>query len=228
MPKFKDLTGKKFGRLFVIKCAGTRFSGNKKRCFWECICDCGKTKDICGDKLVSGHTTSCGCRLKEINENVWKICYKHGLSNSRLSNIYYNMINRCYRKKHNAYKYYGERGIKVCDAWLGEKGLENFCEWLFVNGYKEDLTKCGRNKLSIDRIDVNGDYCPENCRISDIYTQSNNKRNNLKLKINGEIDTIGNWSRKLNIPYYNLYNYYNGTKNCKYPHLKIEAVKNDK
>lgn len=220
MPKkgcYEDLTNKRFGNLVAKKYAG---QNDRRATFWECICDCGKTTIVQSIHLKSGHTKSCGCKHKEQNKNFGKINYKNGLSNTRLWRAYRNMINRCYREKNIEYKYYGGRGIEVCQEWLNkEKGFINFCDWSLSNGYKENL--------SLDRIDVNKNYEPSNCRWVDIYVQANNKTTTKKLKINGEIDTVSNWSRKLNVSYWNLLHYAKGGNNCKYPHLKIEVVQNE-
>ena len=112
---------------------------------------------------------------------------------------------------------YGGRGIGVCEEWRNKKnGFEVFAKWSFENGYTDELT--------LDRIDNNGDYSPDNCRWVDMYVQANNKRNNWRLRVNGEIDTVGNWARRLNVSYWNLLHYAKGGKNMKYPELEIEAV----
>jgi hypothetical protein len=217
MPKkgyYEDLLGKRFGRLVAIKYKGQQ---KRRRTMWECKCECGKTVIVDASHLKSSHTTSCGCKVKE-TAATWN--YKNGLSASRLGRTYRNMINRCYRENFPEYYLYGGRGIQVCDEWRNkENGFVNFCEWALANGYNEEL--------SIDRANNNGNYEPSNCRWVDKYVQANNKRNNHKIIINGEIDTVGNWSRRLNISYWNLLHYSKGGKNCKYPELKIEAIKND-
>lgn len=211
---YKDITGQRFGRLVAISYAG---KGNRRRTYWNCKCDCGNLTRVQTAHLKSGHTTSCGCRLNELNSSIGKLNYKNGLSTSRLNSIYRNMLNRCYRKEVRSYPSYGGRGIKVCSEWLVENnGFSNFCEWAINNGYKSNL--------SLDRIDNNADYSPHNCRWVAAIEQANNKRNTHYLKINGEVDSVGNWARRLNVSYWNLLNYSKGAKNCKYPHLKIEAV----
>lgn len=109
---------------------------------------------------------------------------KHGLSHTRIDNIYKSMISRCYKKNNNRYERYGGRGISVCDEWLNNK--ESFFEWAFNNGYSE--------KLTIDRINVDGNYCPENCRWSTMKQQQNNRSNNIYISLNGETHTISEWS----------------------------------
>ena len=217
MPKkgyYEDLSGKPFGKLVAIKFAGQK---GRRRTIWECKCDCGAVAFVDAVHLKNGHTTSCGCLKKQTSKY---INYKNGLSNSRLGRAYRNMINRCYRTENYQYHLYGGRGISVCDEWKNkEDGFVNFCNWALSNGYSEDLT--------LDRIDNNGNYEPSNCRWVDIFVQANNKRNTHRLKINGEIDTVANWSRRLNVSYWNLLHYSKGGKNCKYPELQIEVVKNE-
>lgn len=223
----KDLTNKKFNMLTVIRFSRKKPRDNKRsRYFWLCKCDCGKLTEVETSHLISGHTKSCGCLLEKQKEKFGKSNYKNGLSNTKLAFVYNNMINRCYRKKDIVYKDYGGRGIKVCNEWLrtNKEGFKNFCDWAIANGYKEICLNGKRNKLTLDRIDNNGNYCPENCRWVDMVTQSNNRRFNLKLKINNEIDTIGNLARKYNCSYSNLYHYSKGGLNHKYPNLIIEVV----
>ena len=109
---------------------------------------------------------------------------KHGLSHTRLDNIYKAMISRCYHMTNNRYERYGARGVCVCDAWLNDK--TTFFEWAFSNGYSKDLT--------IDRIDVNGNYEPSNCRWVTTKEQANNRTNNRIVEYNGKYHTLGEWS----------------------------------
>lgn len=201
--QYKDLTNQKFGKLTVVS-----FNShcNRRRTYWNCICECGKEVVVETAHLSSGHTKSCGCitieRIKNLN-------YINGLSTSRIARIYWNMINRCYKKNIKIYKYYGGRGIKVCDEWLQKnKGFENFCNWSKLNGYKDDLT--------LDRINNNGNYEPNNCRFVDIIVQANNKRNNVFVKVENDIGTIAQMSRKFNINYGTLRTaLINNQKKCK-------------
>ena len=188
---YKDLTNQKFGKLTVVSFNSHR---NRRRTYWNCICECGNTTIVEMSHLISGHTKSCGCITRERMKN---INYINGLSASRIGRVYWNMINRCYRKNIKIYKYYGGRGIKVCDEWLPENnGFKNFCEWANKNGYTE--------KLTIDRINNNADYEPNNCRFVDILTQANNKRNNVIIKVENKIGTIAQMSREFNIKYQTL------------------------
>lgn len=123
---------------------------------------------------------------------------RHGLSRHPLYSSYYTIIKRCYNPKHDGYKNYGERGIKVCEEWLNS--YEEFYNWAINNGWKQSL--------SLDRIDVNGDYCPENCRWITMFEQQSNKRNSIILEYNGEKHTLTQWSKILNIGVTTLHNRY--------------------
>lgn len=131
--------------------------------------------------------SSCGCFHSEQIANRNR---KHDSSYSRIYTIWDKMKRRCCNPTDPAYKDYGGRGITVCDEWLNS--FVSFREWANENGYSKDL--------SIDRIDVNGNYCPENCRWADAKTQCNNRRNNHNITFNGETRTIAEWSRVTGIP----------------------------
>lgn len=118
--------------------------------------------------------------------------YKHGAVGSRLYSIYTGMLKRCRQKTTNGYERYGGRGIGVCDEWKGAHGFEHFRDWAQANGYSENLT--------LDRIDVNGNYRPDNCKWSTPEEQCNNRRNNVWLEYCGERHTLSQWARILNIP----------------------------
>ena len=209
IPKI-DLTGKKFGKLTVLKCDGTV---GRRRMMWICRCDCGTLVKVDGSHLKDGHTNSCGCLNRE---KIAKVNFKTGLYGTKLYYAWYNMCNRCNRESNHEYPDYGGRGIKIHEKWLGEHGFENFVDWSLSNGYKEGLT--------IDRIDNNKGYSPDNCRWVDKFVQANNKRNNHFIKIDGEVGTVANMARKFNVDYWNLLHYSKGGKNCKYPDLRIEVA----
>ena len=184
MGKFIDLTGQKFGRLTVIK----RANNKGKRTAWICVCKCGNELITTTDNLRCGDTQSCGCYNKEQNGLAHK---KHGLRNEKLYAVHQSIKARCYNKNNKQYKDYGGRGITVCDEWLGENGVKNFIKWSKNNGYKKNLT--------IDRIDNNGNYDPDNCRWVDMKTQQNNRCNNHLITYNGETHTLSQWAEIMHI-----------------------------
>ena len=176
----KDLTGQTFGKLTVIERADSRLDKyGRKVAYWRCKCLCGKVTEVRGAELTSGHTKSCGCGIAESS-------YRHGLYGTRIYSIHQHMLQRCYNPNNEHYKDYGGRGIKVCEEWHNENGVVNFYHWAMNNGYNDNLT--------IDRIDVDGNYCPENCRWVDYKTQNNNKRNTPYIAYNGETHTPSEWA----------------------------------
>ena len=182
-----DLSGKKFGRLTAIETVGV--NSHRER-LWKCLCECGNETTVNSYALVSGHTKSCGCfsvdTARERNT-------KHGERRSRLYRIYSNMMLRCYNKNNDNYRYYGGKGVKVCDEWRGENGSTNFCKWAKKNGYQIHLT--------LDRIDSNGNYSPDNCRWVTIKQQQNNKSNNVHYNLNGTIKTKAEWADYFGVKY---------------------------
>lgn len=179
----KDYVGKRFGRLLAMEKQIVSGRGH-----YVCRCDCGNEKLIRGDSLSSGSTKSCGCLTKDVNKSVHRT---HGDSDTRLYKIYHKIINRCYNPNNYRYERYGGRGITVCREWL--EGYENFKEWAVQNHYKDNL--------SIDRIDIDGGYSPENCRWADIRTQMNNTSRNIFIEYNGEVKTLARWCEELDYPY---------------------------
>ena len=176
----KNLIGKKFGRLTVLEEAETK---HKER-YFLCQCECGNTTIVRGSHLTAGATKSCGCLVKE------KLTNKtHGMSNTRIYRIYKGMIKRCNNNKCPAYPNYGGRGIKVCQEWLDD--FMNFYNWAMTNNYDDTLT--------IERIDVNSNYCPENCKWIPKADQARNTRQCHFLTFNGKTQTINEWSRETNI-----------------------------
>ena len=166
---YDDLIGKKIGRLTVLENTYKRNKDN--RVLYKCQCECGNIVEVAGKYLKSGNTKSCGCLQRE---SVIKKNYKHGLANTRICSIWRDIRRRCNDKtRERYYKHYGARGIKVCKEWDNpDDGFMNFYNWSMVNGYKEDLT--------IERIDVNGDYCPENCKWIPLKEQAWNKTTTIK------------------------------------------------
>jgi len=153
-----DITGQRFGRLIVLRDTGKRY---RRYVIWACKCDCGKLVEVPSGDLRSGKIKSCGCLWKEM---VKKINIIHGDSRIRLYDVWCSMKSRCLNPKNKAYKYYGGKGIKICKEWKNNYMM--FKNWALANGYKEGLT--------IDRIDNDGNYCPENCQW---LTKSENSRN---------------------------------------------------
>lgn len=170
MPVFKDLTGKIFSQLKVIK----RHDVKSKKIRWLCVCDCGIETLVSGTHLITSHTTSCGChRRKQLNiANT-----KHGLRKTRLYNIWAHINQRCLNSKNKNYIYYGGRGISICDEW--KNSFEAFNNWALKNGYE--------NHLTIERKNVNGNYSPENCSWATTQEQSVNTRKTHRITFRGEV-----------------------------------------
>lgn len=188
MGKFKDLTGQKFGKLTAI-CAQKDPSG--RRYIWTCLCDCGKYTTATPSALIRKTKRSCGCIQHEI---LLKRNTKHGYSGERLYRVWKGMRSRCNNPSHKSYAKYGGRGIEVCDKWNSDY-LE-FRNWALSNGYDE-LAKYG--ECTLDRIDVNMGYSPENCRWVNECSQANNKRDNRMITINGETKNVATWAKELKI-----------------------------
>lgn len=183
MSKLIDLTGQRFGRLTVIR----RAENDKwKKPQWLCQCDCGNIKIFPGNSLKSGLTRSCGCLKHEITVTRLTI---HGGEGARLYHIWKNMRQRCFRSSNQDYSNYGGRGITVCDEW--RYSFVAFRDWAIENGYRDDLT--------IDRIDVNGNYEPANCRWITMKAQQNNMRSNHYITFGGRTQTLTQWAEELNM-----------------------------
>lgn len=239
----KDITGKRFGRLIVVRKTDQK---PKDRYLWECICDCGNTVYLPANGLKSGNNVSCGCKLKERIINIdftgqrigkllivkksessdgW-ICLcdcgneiivksrelkhkntkscgclnnellrernkkmaTHRMSNSRLYGIWAKMKVRCTKIENKDYDNYGARGISFYKEW---ESFEPFMEWAMNNGYNE--------KLTLDRIDVNGDYEPDNCRWITMKEQASNKRTSRYIEVDGVKRTVAEWARIIGV-----------------------------
>ena len=168
MPPLIDMSGKKFGRLTVIK----RDSENpKRRGLWICRCECGNTCTVEGTNLRKQHTQSCGCLQRERTGDANRT---HGMTKTRLHRVWNAMMNRCNDTDGDNYSYYGGRGIQVCEEW---KKFPAFMNWALSSGYSDTLT--------IDRIDVNGNYEPSNCRWATMKEQVHNRRPRKDVKRHG-------------------------------------------
>ena len=183
-----DMTGKKINMLTVM----CRAESQKGRTMWHCKCDCGNEIDVWYAHLKKGQY-SCGCARSRLISEKMKT---HGMSDTKIFGLWRHMKERCYKKSHKSYKDYGGRGIQVCDEWINNFVL--FYEWAIANGYDEnaDFMQC-----TLDRIDVNGNYEPSNCRFISMKEQCNNRRNNRFISYNGEVHTIAEWSEKLHMKY---------------------------
>lgn len=163
MGKFIDLTGQKFGRLTAISSPGK--NKHDKR-IWLCRCDCGKEIFTIAGDLKSGQSTSCGCLRKETTSRVnAELHRKHGMNGTRIYQCWGDMKRRCYNQNAESYKHYGGRGIEVCAEW---HDFQTFYDWATKNGYSDDLT--------IERVDVNGNYEPSNCTWIPKSEQPKNRR----------------------------------------------------
>lgn len=180
--KINDLTGRRFGRLRALSYCGRK----NGRTLWRCVCDCGNYSIVGYSNLINGVTRSCGCLEKE---NFEKSILTHSnrksadsgwygeLASHPLYSSWQSMLNRCYNKRAKSYNDYGGRGIRVCDRWLPEnKGFQMFVE---------DMGARPTDRHTIDRIDVNGDYSPENCRWATVFQQSTNKRKSVYVYYSG-------------------------------------------
>lgn len=176
--------GYKFDRLTVVEDCGVQIVSKKKQRVWKCKCVCGNIVFVTTSKLNNGSKRSCGCLMIE---SLGIGSFKHGKSHSKEFNTWMGIKQRCCNSNYHSYKNYGGRGIKVCDRWL--QSFENFYA---------DMGEAPIG-FSIDRIDVNGNYCPENCRWVDSKTQQYNKRNTFKITFNNVTETLSYWSEKTGI-----------------------------
>lgn len=203
-----DIKGERFTKLLVLERVG---SDSHKQALWRCQCDCGNTIIATTNQLRSGHTKSCGCyhadKLKEHNTT-------HGACKTRLYKIWKGMHRRCKTPSCAGFRFYGGRGIKVYSEW---NDFTVFRDWAYKHGYVDGLT--------IDRINIDGDYCPENCRWITMGMQANNKSNNHWITIGGEKHTIAEWARIKGIPSHlirsRLYNGWNEERAVMTPAKRI-------
>lgn len=183
--KLEDLTGRRFGRLTVVKL--DKYSPISHSTRWICRCDCGNEKSVLASCLKTGKVTSCGCYSSEQKSKRSKT---HGYGHKdRLYRIWSGMKSRCYSAADRNYRRYGARGIEICPEWRND--FMAFRTWAIANGYQDGL--------SIYRIDNDGMYSPENCRWVDHKAQSNNRRTNVYITYKGETHTAAEWAERTGI-----------------------------
>lgn len=179
--------GKRYGRLVVLE--PIKIENNSgKQWFWKMRCDCGTEKIMKPYEIINGKNVSCGCYRKNL-----KTSLTHGESHTRLHNIWCGMNNRC-NPNHVSSKGYGKRGIKICDEW---KDYTKFAKWARENGFDDDLT--------IERIDVNGDYCPENCTWIPLAKQARNRRTTRWVEYKGRKMSLAEAAEIADLPYYQVH-----------------------
>lgn len=191
-----DITGKRFDRLTALEIDHyDKYPSGERYEAWLCECDCGKTTIVAKKNLLGHITRSCGCLQAERRQEAHRT---HGDKHAKLYAVWSCMKERCNNPNNKNYNDYGGRGIKVCDEWNNDYSL--FKEWAYCNGFCEGL--------SIDRIDVNKGYSPDNCRWVDYTTQANNRRNSIYLSYNGETKTLSEWARSTGLNYDTINNRY--------------------
>lgn len=176
----KNLSAQRFGRLIAREPVGTNKSGNT---LWRCECDCGGETVAVNSNLTRGNTKSCGCHLHDmlVERNT-----THGMVRSPTYAVWRSMIGRCYTRSNTDYPHYGGRGITVYVEWRND--FPAFHEWAITSGYADGLT--------LDRIDNDGDYRPENCRWATQLRQANNKRNTLYITVRGATASLADMCRE--------------------------------
>jgi hypothetical protein len=183
-----NLINQRFGKLKVVASLESRMRGDRKRAFWLCECECGGKAEIESSQLTSGRTQSCGCLKKA---SIGSVNYKHGEANQTKENrTWFKMKGRCYNPKDAKFPQYGGRGIAICQRWL--------------DSYEDFLADMGRAPSaahSIDRIDVNGNYEPSNCRWATDAEQANNKTTNVMMVLGTETMSMSQWAKKLGYNY---------------------------
>ena len=179
-----DISNKKFGKLLAVKRC-TNMSGKTA---WECKCDCGNITFVTTSNLTCNRIRSCGClKIKQLLER----STTHNQRHTVLYSVWRGLRQRCNNPKHASYHNYGGRGITVCEEW--DKSFQAFYDWSYANGYSTENQKNEKLKLTIDRIDNNGNYEPSNCRWVDRKTQTRNMRTTRFITFNGQNKSVSEW-----------------------------------
>lgn len=194
MPPRELTIGEKIGRYTILEELPLIFTGSRNRKYYLAECECGVKKKVRSDGLLSGHVVSCGCYNREISRNQ-KVNITHGGCGTRLYGIWKQIRGRCNAPSNERYFDYGGRGILLCTEW--KESFESFRDWSLANGYSEEL--------SIDRINVNGNYEPGNCRWATDEMQANNKRTNILYDYKGELLTLPVIARRSGANFSTLY-----------------------
>ena len=193
----EEWLGQRFDRLTVVDF--TRAEPPNRGWWWVCRCDCGTNKRFRPTDVKRGKVRSCGCLLKEVSTEKARKFDHSVLDHKRLYSIYNWIKRRCYRMVEPRYKDYGGRGIRMADEWLDPSGgFDRFVEWSLENGYTDEMT--------IDRIDVNGNYEPANCRWLPLSEQALNKRETLWVEYNGERVPLMTLCNRLGVSYDTVHN----------------------
>ncbi len=187
---FQDLSGMKFNSLTAIAYAGNRGGAT----LWRCRCDCGGESLVKAFKLKSGSIKTCGCGRRSYMTNENAEPETHRQSGTDVYNIWANMRRRCYDQSCDAYRYYGARGVAVCDEWRNS-----------FSAFIADVGPRPSKDHSLDRIDVNGSYCPDNCRWATKRQQQRNKSDNRLIEFRGESKCLAEWAEIGGLPYGTLF-----------------------
>lgn len=201
----KDLTGRTFGKLKVV----SRSTGNEKHSYWLCLCDCGAVKHVRSDHLLNKKIRSCGCLIKTIHP-------ANFISSNarRLRGIYENMLRRCYNQSADMYPRYGGRGITVCNEW--RNNFRSFVDWSETHGYKKGL--------SIDRIDNDKGYSPDNCRWATMQEQQNNRSNNRKIEFMGTVYSVHDLACLVGLSDRTIHNWIDKKKSAEYIDMRLRLA----
>ena len=205
MRRVNDLTGKRFGMLTVL---GIDDRGTRKT-YWMCQCDCGNVKSVRSDSLQNGAIKSCGCLKKKQDAMNLTSNHSHKMSGTRLFGEWQGMKGRCFNKNNARFARYGGRGITVCDEWRDD--FSAFARWAVENGYDD--------KLTLDRIDNDKSYSPENCRWADARTQSRNRSTNVSVTIGNSTRTLTEWCEIFHLDPHTVFAGYRRNGDCGLEHL---------